>query len=124
MLFQLHTVETELSQLRSAVGQYESLTTEYKNQLEKYRKENEELADRLRSNERETHRKLQQSISEVEDVSYIPVLKIFKLIPWETTLFRVIWSAIYSKIFFHGHHCYHYILHDFYFLKNFIAASV
>ena len=58
-----------MSQLRSAVSQYESLTSEYKSQLEKYRKENDDLQDQMRVREKDTQKKLKQSVTEVEEVS-------------------------------------------------------
>ena len=59
-----------MSQLRSAVSQYESLTSEYKSQLEKYRKENDDLQDQMRVREKDTQKKLKQSVTEVEEVSW------------------------------------------------------
>lgn len=58
-----------MSQLNSALQQCKDLTTEYKSQLECYRKKSEELGNQLHKKEQENQFKLQESKNEVNEVS-------------------------------------------------------
>ena len=57
-----------MTRLQSAVDQYETLISEFKAQIDKYRKENDDLSEKLYQKEKEMKKQLHQSTSENEKV--------------------------------------------------------
>ena len=60
-----------MTRLQSAVDQYESLISEFKGQIDRYRKENDDLSEKLYQREKEMKKQLQQSSTESEKVIYL-----------------------------------------------------
>ena len=65
---QIVSAQTEVTKLQTAVNQYETLITEFKAQIGKYRKENDDLTDKLYQKDKEMKRQLNQSSHENDKV--------------------------------------------------------
>ena len=69
--FQIGASHADVTRLQSAVDQYESLISEFKGQIDRYRKENDDLSEKLYQREKEMKKQLQHSSTESEKVSYL-----------------------------------------------------
>ena len=59
-----------MTRLQSAVDQYENIISEFKGQIDRYRKEIDDLNERLYQKEKEMKKQLHQSATENEQVIY------------------------------------------------------
>ncbi|XP_066928037.1 outer dense fiber protein 2-like isoform X1 [Clytia hemisphaerica] len=84
--FKLRTAETEITKLRAALDQFETLATEYKSQLDHYRNECNDLHNRLRQQDEQMNSKLKESMHEVNDVRTSLRSKILELEPYPAML--------------------------------------
>lgn len=78
--------ETEITQLRTGMSEYERLVAEYKSQVDGLHSENEHLHEKVTRQEKEIHKQLQSNISEVNEVRTTLQARIAELEPLQSQL--------------------------------------